>query len=63
MVALVEDEAAALLPAEEHVLHDVEVVAEREVLVDDLDAERGGVAGAVDVTGWPSKRNSPESIG
>ena len=37
-----------LLPAEEHVLDDVEVVAEREVLVDDLDAERGGVAGAVD---------------
>ena len=36
------------LPAEEHVLDDVEVVAEREVLVHDLDAESGGVAGAVD---------------
>ena len=36
------------LPAEEHVLDDVEVVAQREVLVDDLDAEGGGVARAVD---------------
>ena len=36
------------LPAEEHVLDDVQVVAEREVLVDDLDAERGRVARAVD---------------
>ena len=36
------------LAAEEHVLHDVEVVAEREVLVNDLDAERGRVARAVD---------------
>ena len=47
------------LAAEEHVLHDVEVVAEREVLVDDLDAQGGGVARAVDGTGWPSKRNLP----
>ena len=37
------------LPAQEHVGHDVEVVGEREILVDDLDAEPGGVAGAVDV--------------
>ena len=37
-----------LLAAEEHVLDDVEVVAQREVLVDDLDAERRGVLGAVD---------------
>ena len=36
----------APLAAEEHVLHDVEVVAQREVLVDDLDAERAGVARA-----------------
>ena len=49
IVGLVEDEAALALPAEEHVLDDVEVVAEREVLVDDLDAEGGGVARAVDV--------------
>ena len=33
---------------EEHVLGDVQVVAQREVLVDDLDAERRGVARAVD---------------
>ena len=33
--------ALELLAAEEHVLDDVEVVAQREVLVDDLDAERG----------------------
>ncbi len=39
------------LPAEEHVLDDVEVVAQGEVLVDDLDAEGGGVAGAGDVAG------------
>ena len=32
------------LAAEEHVLDDVEVVAQREVLVDDLDAQRAGVA-------------------
>ena len=37
-----------LLPAEEHVLHDVEVVAQREVLIDDLDAELGRVTGGVD---------------
>ena len=42
--ALVEHDAAAPLTAEEHVLDDVEVVAQREVLVDDLDAERAGVA-------------------
>ena len=49
--ALVEHDAAAALPAEEHVLDDVEVVAQREVLVDDLDAERAGVAGRVDGDG------------
>ena len=48
---LVEDEAALLLAAEEHVLDDVEVVAEREVLVDDLDAQGAGVARAVDLDG------------
>ena len=37
-----------LLAAEEHVLDDVQVVAEREVLVDDLDAERRGVLRARD---------------
>ena len=42
------------LAAEEHVLDDVEVVAQREVLVDDLDAERGRVARAsARVTGVP----------
>ena len=42
---------------EEHVVDDVEVVAQREVLVDDLDAERVGVASARGpCTGWPSKR-------
>jgi hypothetical protein len=33
------------LPAEEHVLHDVEVVAQGEVLVDDLDAQMGASRG------------------
>ena len=36
------------LTAEVHVLDDVEVVAEREILVDDLDPEPGGVLRAVD---------------
>ena len=36
-----------LLAAEEHVLHDVEVVAQGEVLVHDLDAEPRGVARGV----------------
>ena len=64
MDALVDRTPAGLhLAAQEHVLDDVEVVAQREVLIDDLDAERGGVARAVDVTGLPSKRNSPLSMG
>ena len=37
------------LPAQEHVRYDVEVVGEREVLVDDLDAEVRGVPRAVDI--------------
>ena len=40
-----------LLAAEVHVLDDVEVVAEREILVDDLDPELGGVLRAVDRDG------------
>ena len=36
------------LAAEVHVLDDVEVVAQREILVDDLDPELGGVLRAVD---------------
>ena len=38
-----------LLAAEEHVLDDVEVVGQREVLVHDLDAQLGGVLRAVDL--------------
>jgi hypothetical protein len=41
-------EAIVRLAAEVHVLDDVEVVAEREVLVDDLDPEACGVLRAVD---------------
>src|SRR5690606_11331117 len=48
-LAFVEGDAAHLLAAEEHVLHDVEVVAQREVLVHDLDAEVRGVARRVQV--------------
>ena len=40
-----------LLAAEIHVLDDVEVVAEREVLVDDLDPEPDRVLRARDVDG------------
>ena len=49
------------LAAEVHVLDDVEVVAEREILVDDLDPEPGGVLRAGDRDRLPSKRISPES--
>ncbi len=45
---LVEHEARFGLAAEEHVLHDVQVVAEREVLVHDLDAQRGRVTRIAD---------------
>ena len=51
------------LAAEVHVLDDVEVVAEREILVDDLDPERAASFGPWIVTGWPSKTISPPSIG
>ena len=44
-------EPVVLLAAEVHVLDDVEVVAEREVLVDDLDPELGRVLRARDVDG------------
>ena len=37
------------LAAEVHVLHDVEVVAQREILVDDLDPEAAGVLRPVDL--------------
>ena len=52
IVDLVEPaQAVELLAAEEHVLDDVEVVGQREVLVDDLDAEVGRVLRAVDRDG------------
>ena len=43
------DEVVDAFAAEEHVRDDVEVVGEGEILVDDLDAEVGGVARTVDV--------------
>ena len=46
---LVQDLEPVDLAAEVHVLDDVEVVAEREILVDDLDPETRGVLRAVDV--------------
>src|SRR5690348_1359433 len=46
---LVEQAAAQSFPAEEHVLDDVQVVGQRQVLVDGLDPQRGGVPGAPDV--------------
>src|SRR5215470_4210723 len=46
---LVEQAAAQSFPAEEHVLDDVQVVGQRQILVDGLDPERGGVPGAPDV--------------
>ena len=46
---LVEQPAAEPLAAQEHVLDDVQVVGEGQVLVDGLDAQAGGVAGGADV--------------
>ena len=46
---LVEQSVAQLLVAEEHVLDDVEVVAQRQVLIDGRDPVRLGVARAVEV--------------
>ena len=46
---LVEQPATQPLPAQEHVLHDVEVVGQRKVLVHRLDAEAGRVPGGADV--------------
>ena len=48
---LVEQAVPQALASQEHVLDDVEVVAEREVLVHGRDAERGRVARASDVHG------------
>src|SRR3954452_2421969 len=44
---LVQQDAGARLASEKHVLDDVEVVAQREVLVDDLDSQVRGVLRAV----------------
>jgi hypothetical protein len=54
--------AGELLAAEEHVLDDVEVVGEREVLVDDLDPQAGRVLRAVQVDALALEETSPESI-
>ena len=47
-LGLVEREPGLHLATEEHVVHDVEVVAQREVLIDDLDPERVRVLRTVD---------------
>ena len=52
------EERVVLLAAEEHVLDDVEVVAEREILVDDLDPEPGRVLRAVDRDRLARRRGS-----
>src|SRR3984885_5037179 len=46
---LVEQAVAQRFPAEEHVLDDVQVVGQRQVLVDGLNPKRGGVPSAPDV--------------
>jgi hypothetical protein len=56
---LVQESAARALTAQEHVLDDVEVVAQREVLVDDLDPERRGVPGAVQLDGLTLPQDPP----
>ena len=51
-----------LFAAEVHVLDDVEIVAEREILVHDLDAQLGGILRPEIETFLPSKKTSPSSI-
>src|SRR5438445_5300959 len=48
---LIEQSVAQPLASQEHVLDDVEIVGQREVLVDRLDTEARGVARGVDVDG------------
>ena len=55
---LVEEPGRQLLAAEVEVLDDVEVVAQREVLVDDLDAQRVGLLGVGDVHRSGPRRGS-----
>lgn len=50
-LAVVEQPPSGYLASEEHVLDDVEVVAQRQVLVHDLDSERRSILGALDVHG------------
>src|SRR5215472_1906009 len=50
-VVLVEEAAPETFTAQEHVLHDVQVVRQREVLVHGLDAQLRGVARAADLDG------------
>ncbi len=52
-----QDLRATDLTAEIHVLDDVEVVAEREILVDDLDPEPGSVLRPVDVHLFPLEQD------
>ena len=47
------------LTSEEHVLDDVEVVGERQVLIHGLDAEGGGIAGVSDVHGLTVPQDAP----
>ena len=56
---LVEQDVAGALAAQEQVLDDVEVVAQGQVLVHGLDAERGRVAGVRMWTGLPSQQDLP----
>src|SRR3984957_16417088 len=50
---LVEQAVAQPLPAEKHVLDDVQVVGQRKILVDGLDPQGGGIPGAPDVHRLP----------
>ena len=53
-----EDALVQALAPEEHVLHDVQVVTEREILVDGLDPERGGLARRAN----PNRLSVPEDL-
>ena len=60
-LAAVDERTFARPAAEEDVLADIHVPAQREVLVDHLDADLAALVRALEVTGLPATSISPES--
>ena len=62
-VALVESAESGLLASQEHVLNDVEVVAQRQVLIDDLDAERRRLARVIEMYNFAVELHDTRVVG